>query len=172
MMKKITRSIVAFFLTMVFVMSGVVVQGAPVINSGVAEPVATANIEGWPAAPETFSETAVLLDADTGAVLYDKGKDELRYPASITKIMTALVALENSTLKEDVTFTETGIRDVTWDSGNIGMQLGEVMSMRSCLQAAIIYSANEVCAQMAEHVAGSEAQFFEMMNQRDRKSVV
>ena len=119
-----------------------------------------------PAVPDTFSETAVLMDADTGEVLYDKGMNEIRYPASITKLMSLLLAVENSTLDEQVVFTETGVRDVTPDSGNINMQVGEVLSMESCLYAMSIRSANEVSAQVAEYIGGTEAHFIEMMNQR------
>ena len=64
------------------------------------------------------------MDADTGTILYNKGMDEKRYPASITKIMTALLALENSNLDDQVTFTEECLADQTSDSGNIGMQVG------------------------------------------------
>lgn len=153
------------FLTAALLASSVTVQAAAV-NNGTQAAVATDQVEGWPKAPAINSETAVLLDARTGGVVYDKGKDEIRYPASITKIMTLLVALENSSLKDQVTFTETGVRDVKADSSNIGMQVGEVLSMKDCLNAAIIQSANEVCAQVAEYVGGSEERFVEMMNQR------
>lgn len=128
--------------------------------------ISTNEIPGWPAGPEITSETGVLLDADTGTVLYSKGGDEIRYPASITKIMTLLLAVENCPLREDVVFTETGTRDISWDSGNIGMQVGEIMSMKSCLYALVIRSANEVAAQIAEHVGGTEQNFIDMMNQR------
>ena len=110
--------------------------------------ISTNEISGWPAGPEITSETGVLMDADSGTLLYSKGGDEIRYPASITKIMTLLLAVENCSLKEDVVFTETGTRDISWDSGNIGMQVGEVMSMRACLYALVIRSANEVAAQL------------------------
>lgn len=142
---------------------------AVTVNFGTPAAVATDNIQGWPKGPDTVSETAVLIDADTGAVLYDKGMDEYRYPASTTKIMTVLTAIENSSPKDTVTFTETGVRDVTWDSSNIGMKLGETITMKDCWFAAIIKSANEVCAQMAEYVGGTEAQFIEMMNQRAKE---
>ena len=128
--------------------------------------ISTNEISGWPAGPEITSDTGVLMDADSGILLYAKGADELRYPASITKIMTLLVAVENSSLDDQVTFTETGVRDVTWDSGNIGMQVGEVMSMEDCLYALFIKSANEVAAQIAEYVGGTEQNFIDMMNQR------
>ena len=130
--------------------------------------ISTNEISGWPAGPEITSETGVLMDADSGTLLYSKGGDEIRYPASITKIMTLLLAVENCSLKEDVVFTETGTRDISWDSGNIGMQVGEVMSMRACLYALVIRSANEVAAQIAEHVGGTEQHFVDMMNERAR----
>ena len=94
-------------------MSSATAQAATVTADGTPAPVASDSIAGWPAAPAVTSETAVLIDADTGAVLYDKGMDEYRYPASTTKIMTLLVAIENSSPKDIVTFTETGIRDLT-----------------------------------------------------------
>lgn len=142
---------------------------AVTVNFGTAAAVATDSIQGWPKAPDTVSETAVLMDAETGAVLYDKGMNELRYPASITKIMTVLTAVENSSPEDSVTFTETGVRDVNWDSTNIGMQLGETITMKDCWYAAIIKSANEVCAQMAEYIGGTEAKFIEMMNQKAKE---
>ena len=110
MIKKVWRAAVLGLA--LFLGSGTTVQ-AVTVNFGTAAAVATDNIQGWPKAPETASETAVLIDADTGAVLYDKGMDEYRYPASTTKIMTLLVAVENSSPRDTVTFTETGVRDVT-----------------------------------------------------------
>lgn len=166
MTKKICRGI-AFAIT-AFLAAAQPVKAAAV-NFGTAASVNSDSIPNWPKGPDTVSETAVLIDADTGAVLYDKGKDELRYPASTTKMMTVLVAMENSKPKDSVTFTETGIRDITWDSAHINMKLGETITMKDCWYAAIIASANEVCAQMAEHVGGTEAQFVEMMNQKAQK---
>ena len=145
------------------------VQAAAVTANGTPAVVATNNIQNWPAGPEINSEAAVLIDADTGAVLYDKGMNECRYPASTTKLMTLLLAIENSSPKDTVTFTETGVRDVTWDSSNINAQLGEQMTMKDCWFAAYIKSANEVCAQIAECVGGTEANFVDMMNQRAKE---
>ena len=153
----------------VILVSSVTVQASMVTTNGTPAAVATDSIQIWPAAPAVTSETAVLMDADTGAILYDKGKDEYRYPASTTKLMTLLLAIENSSPKDVVTFTETGIRDVTWDSSNINAQLGETMTMKDCWYAAYIKSANEVCAQIAEYVGGTEANFVEMMNQKAEK---
>ena len=128
--------------------------------------VDTNKIQGWPQAADIASDTGILMDADTGTVLFDKGGDQQRYPASITKIMTLLVAVENSSMDEQVTFTETGVRNVAADSSNINSKIGEVMTMQDCLHALMIISANDAAAQIAEHVGGTEQNFIDMMNQR------
>lgn len=168
-MKKGIYRIAAGVGAAMILVSSATAQAASVTANGTPAPVATDSIANWPQAPAVTSETAVLIDAETGAVLYDKGMDECRYPASTTKLMTLLVAIENSSPKDIVTFTETGIRDVTWDSSNINAQLGETMTMKDCWMAAYIKSANEVCAQIAETVGGTEANFVEMMNQRAKE---
>ena len=165
MNKRIYRIAAGVCAAMILV-SSATVQAASVTTNGTPAPVVTDSIAGWPAAPAITSETAVLIDAETGAVLYDKGMDECRYPASTTKLMTLLVAIENSSPRDIVTFTETGVRDVTWDSSNINAKLGETMTMKDCWMAAYIQSANEVCAEIAETVGGTEAGFVEMMNQK------
>lgn len=164
MKKRNYKSLTAVVLLLALLTGTIQVQAAPAVNNGTMGQVTYD--PSLPAPPDTFSETAVLMDAETGAVLYGKGQDDIRYPASITKLMTLLLAVENASLEDQVTFTETGIREVTPDSGNIGMQLGEVMSMESCLYAAIIQSANEVSTQIAEYVGGTEEHFIEMMNQK------
>lgn len=136
------------------------------IDNGASYPVESNTINGWPQGPDLYSETAVLMDADTGAILYNKGMDEKRYPASITKIMTALLALEHTSLDDSVTFSEECLADQTSDSGNIGMQVGEVLTMRQCLLALMIQSANDVATQIAVHVSGSVAAFADLMNQK------
>ena len=94
MIRKICKKATIWLLAGVIGLSAVTVQAAEVDN-GASYPITTNAIEGWPQGPDTYSETAVLMDADTGTILYNKGMDEKRYPASITKIMTALLALEN-----------------------------------------------------------------------------
>ncbi|MGI6010605.1 MAG: D-alanyl-D-alanine carboxypeptidase family protein [Ruminococcus sp.] len=141
-------------------------MGQPVwaqVNNDEKYSIASNEISGWPQGADVYSETAVLIEADTGLVLYDKGKDEPRYPASITKVMTALLALENSSLDEEVTFTETGLERI-YEGTNINMQVGEVLTMEQCLYAIMIKSANEVAAQVAEHVGGTQDAFVDMMN--------
>ena len=95
----------------VILVSSATAQAATVTANGTPAPVASDSIAGWPAAPAVTSETAVLIDADTGAVLYDKGMDEYRYPASTTKLMTLLVAIENSSPKDIRRQRQMCIRD-------------------------------------------------------------
>ena len=165
MKKKRYKKLTAILAAVLLLCSGIPVMAAEV-NNGTTYPVSTDAIANWPQGPDTYSETAVLMDADTGAILYNKGMDEKRYPASITKIMTALLALEHSSLDEEVTFTEECLADQTSDSGNLGMKVGEVLTMRQCLMALMIRSANDVATQIAVHVAGSVSAFADMMNQR------
>lgn len=165
MKKKRYKKLTAVLAAVLLLCSGIPVMAAEV-NNGTTYPVSTNAIANWPQGPDTYSETAVLMDADTGAILYNKGMDEKRYPASITKIMTALLALEHSSLDEEVTFTEECLADQTSDSGNLGMKVGEILTMRQCLMALMIRSANDVATQIAVHVAGSVSAFADMMNQR------
>lgn len=130
-----------------------------------AADVTTDAIPGWPKGPEPFySDTAVLIEASTGAVLYDKGMDEIRYPASITKIMTTIIALENSNLTDTVTFTDTACALAIPGNAKIDAKPGEVLTMEQCLYAVMLASANEVACQVAIQIAGSEAAFADMMN--------
>ena len=159
------KKILAVILGCVFIGAGAVsAYGAVDLNT--AGTVTSDQITGWPAAPAITSDTAVVMDNETGRVLYDKGADLQRYPASITKLMTLLVAAEHSAMDEQVTFTATGVRNVNADSSNIGTQVGEIISMEDCLYALILSSANDVAAQIAEHIGGTEQAFIDMMNQK------
>lgn len=122
---------------------------------------------GWPSAPEISSASGVLMEASTGQVLFDKSMDEIRYPASTTKIMTALIILENiSDLNQNVTFTDVILPDLAPGNSTINAQVGEVLTVEQCLYAIMLASANEVCTQMAVQVAGSVENFTAMMNAR------
>lgn len=164
-MKRIYRSVAAGILICAILMMTVGVQASAVEN-GASYSISTNSISEWPQGPKIYAETAILMDADTGAILYNKGMDEKRYPASITKIMTCMLALEHSSLDEQVTFTETCQADQVAGSGNAGMQVGEVLTMRQCLLLLMIRSANDVATQIAEHVGGSVEAFVDMMNQK------
>ena len=120
--------------------------------------------EYWPQDPETESPNAIVMEESTGTVLYDKNSTEQHCPASITKIMTTLLALENCSLDETVTFSKEAVYN-THGSG-ISRDVGEQMTMEQCLYAVMLESANECAYAVAEHVGGTVENFVQMMNDR------
>lgn len=128
--------------------------------------IETNNLPEWPQGPEINSRTACLMDANTGAVLYNKSMTEKMYPASTTKVLTALLAIENSSLDEVVVFTETGVAEAYSGSSNLNTKVGEEFTMEECLYALMLKSANDFASQIAEHVGGSVEGFCQMMNDR------
>lgn len=151
----------AVFLT---VMS-VVLQGVSVCATGEEHP-ATGPDFAMDAftAPAVVAESAILMDIDTSVILYEKNIHTKRYPASVTKLLTCLVAAENSEPTDMVTFSHEAVFGIERGSNNIGIDEGEQLSMRDCYYAALLESANEVSAGIAEHVGGSAEGFAEMMN--------
>ncbi len=127
-------------------------------------PVQTNEIPGWPQGPAIGAQSAILMDAQTGTILYAKGIDERHYPASTTKIMTCLLAIENSDLDEIVTFSHEAVFSIEPGSSNIGMDEGESITMNQALHGILILSANEVANAVGEHVAGDAQSFVDMMN--------
>ncbi len=129
---------------------------------------ATTTEEGnsWPEGPNVFAESAIVMEASTGLILYEKNMNEVHYPASITKIMTALLAIENSNMGEVVTFSKKAVFDVDLDSSRIGIDVGEQLTMQQSLYGILLESANEVSYAVAEHVAGSAEEFAKMMTER------
>lgn len=129
---------------------------------GSAAPVLASDY--WPEGTEVLSPNAIVMELTTGTVLYEKNSLEQHYPASITKILTTLVALENSDLSEIVTFSDESI-DNTIGSG-IARDYGEQMTMEQCLYAVMLESANECAYAVAEHVGGTVENFVKMMNEK------
>lgn len=130
------------------------------------DPIETNQLLNWPQGSDINSGTACLMSADTGAVLYNKKMLEKMYPASTTKVMTVLVALENAELDEKVVFTETGVAEAYSGSSNLYTQVGEEFTLEDCLYALMLKSANDFASQVAEHVGGSVEAFCQMMNEK------
>lgn len=128
--------------------------------------VETNELNGWPEGPMLGAQSAVLMDADTGAILYEKNVYEHLYPASTTKLMTALIALEHTTMDETVTFSKDSIFNIESSSSRIGIDVGEKLTMEQCLYGLLLGSANEVAYAIAEHVGGDYQSFVDMMNER------
>lgn len=119
--------------------------------------------EYWPDQPAVESASAIVMELSTGTILYEKNITDKHYPASITKILTTLIALEHSDLNEVVTFSKEAI-DNTRGGSSIARDYGEQMTMEYCLYGVMLASANECAYAVAEHVGGSLEGFVEMMN--------
>lgn len=128
--------------------------------------VTTNGIQGWPQASDISSTAAIVMETSTNTVLYSKNADQALYPASAVKVMTCLMALENSSLDDQVTMTATGVSGVTDGGANISAQLDEVFTMEQCLYAIMVASANDIALQVAEHTSGSVEDFVAAMNTR------
>jgi len=113
--------------------------------------------------PQVLAEAAILVEADTGQVLYAKNPDARMYPASTTKILTALIVLERCDLDEKVR-VPSGFTGV--DGTAIYLREGEVLTVRDLLYALLVHSANDVAVALAEHVAGSVPAFTGLMNEK------
>lgn len=135
-------------------------------------PVETNQYINWPAGPEIGAEAAILMEVNTGAVLYAKNIDEQLYPASITKILTALIAYEKCDMNEMVTFSSDAIHSINWrEDANMGINVGDSITMEQCLYGLLVGSANEAAYAIAEHICGEgnvEA-FSDLMNQKAKE---
>ncbi len=118
--------------------------------------------------PEIASEGAVLMDAATGQVLFGKNEHQQFYPASITKVMTALLVLERCRLDEVVTFSKTATTNLESGASALGIVEGDQLTVEQCLYGFLLKSANEIGNGLAEHVAGSISGFADLMNQKAR----
>lgn len=128
------------------------------------------SIQGWPQGPQIYGHSAIVMDMDSGAVLYEKAADDQHYPASITKLLTALVALENSQPDDEVYFSEDSVAFMEYGDASIGMTPGEILSMNDALYGMLLASANEVSYAIAESVGklmgGDYNTFIQAMNDR------
>lgn len=131
--------------------------------------VETNEIRNWPEGPMIGAEAAILMEPDTGTILYAKNIHEELYPASTTKLMTGLLALENSSMDDIVTFSYDSIHNIESTSSRIGIDVGEQLTMEQCLYGLLLGSANEVAYAIAEHVGHSYKNFVQMMNDRARE---
>jgi len=131
-----------------------------------AETIQSNSVDGWPDGPEIGAEGAILIEAETGTILYEKNCHEELYPASTTKILTCLLAAENCNMDETVEFSNNAIYSVPADGSNMGMDVGEALSMEDALYGILVLSANETANAVAEHISGSVEEFTKLMNKR------
>ncbi|MCL2865234.1 MAG: D-alanyl-D-alanine carboxypeptidase [Lachnospiraceae bacterium] len=133
-------------------------------------PPETNRIADWPEGPHIYGHAAILMEMNSGAILYAKRAEQRFYPASITKLLTTLVALENSNLEDVIVFSEESIAFLQWDYAHISVQPGEELTMEQALYALLLASANEVGYGIAETIGtamgGDHDTFLEQMNTR------
>ena len=118
--------------------------------------------------PNITGQYGVTIDADTGEILYGKREDERSYPASIAKMMTTLLLLENVKEDEEITVTENAIKTES-QSKKIKLRAGEKLKRDEALKLMLIISADPIAESIAEHIAGSKNEFVKMMNARAKE---
>lgn len=138
-----------------------------------AMPVQSNEIEDWPQAPGTYGEAAIVMEVESGAILYAKNIDDHHFPASITKLLTALVALENGQFADPVVFSHESLAFLEPGDAYIGMKEGNQITLEQALYATLLASANEGAYAVAENVGKNlghdYAWFLEQMNNRCRE---
>lgn len=117
------------------------------------------------AVPETYSETYVVMDATTGQVLLEKDMNKQMYPASITKILTAAIALRDGNLDDEWEMSYKATHSIDYDSTHIALTEGEIVSVRSLVYTMMIESANDSANGLAEYIAGDIDDFPAIMNE-------
>ncbi len=119
-------------------------------------------------APDLNAGACIVVEATTGQVVYEKNSTEKMYPASTTKMMTALIAFEHGSLDDKITCSSTAIYHNTLipDGSTAGLKAGEELTLRDVLYCLLLPSANEAACVLAEYVAGTVENFVVVMNQR------
>ena len=112
------------------------------------------------------AKAALLIDLNTGRTVYEQDADVRVYPASLTKIMTCLLALENGNLSDVITVDESALTGLDQDSSVVGLKVGEQITLENLLYCMMVSSGNDAANVVAEYIAGSVADFVRMMNER------
>ena len=115
------------------------------------------------------SEAALIMESSTGKVIYEKNGNEIKYPASTTKIMTAILAIENCELDELATASEYAITSIPYGYATADIRVGESLSIKDLLYVLMLHSANESAIIIAEHISGSVNEFSKLMNQKAKE---
>ena len=136
------------------------------VDSVLYQQVDSNTLEKWPEGPSIYSESGIVMDMDSGAILYAKNIDDKHYPASITKVLTALVALENTEMTDTVTFAWEDISFLEYGDAHIAMKEGEEISMEEAMYGMLLASANEVSHAIGRNTAGGYDNFINMMNEK------
>ncbi len=120
----------------------------------------------WPIEPEISGKSSILIEVESGGVIYSSEPDKELYPASITKIMTGLLAVENLNLTDNITFTQEMLESIPYDAAILGVSAGETMTVEDCLYALMLRSCNDIAIALAYEISGDEVEFGKLMTQR------
>ena len=164
--KKIHSGLIALGLCCSLFLQTPVLAAEETADAAAVSAISTNDIAGWPQGPDITSTAAVIMEDSTNTTLYAKNMEQVLYPGATVKVMTTLLALENTQLSDQVTMTATGVPGVTDGGANISAQIDEVFTVEQCLYAIMLASANDVALQLAEHIGGSVDGFVQMMNAR------
>lgn len=116
--------------------------------------------------PTIYSPSAILIDSNTGNILYEKNSNTPMFPASTTKVLTAIIAIESCDLNEKITASNNAISSIKKGYTNAKIQANEQLSMNDLLYALLLKSANEAANVIAEHIGGSTQNFANIMNDK------
>lgn len=166
-MKKMLAVFLALILTFTFVTPAYATGATGDEEATTEHPETTEYPDDPSRAPDLVCGAAIVMDAGTGQILYEKNAYDKKYPASITKILTILVALEHGVnFDETISMSENAIWGIERDSTNIGLDVGEKVTVRDIMYATLVESANECAYAVAELVAGNIESFADLMNKR------
>lgn len=152
----------------------VLVSAVTLFAGGLVQPAEVqAKKNAWPKGPEINAPNAVVMEVNTGTVLYKKKEHERHYPASITKILTTLLTIENCDMNEIITFSADAVYKNEGDTSNIARDLNEEMTVEQTLYGVMLESANECAYAAAEHVGqklgGDYQTFIDLMNKKAKE---
>lgn len=164
------KFMVSILLGLNLLVQGTVLPASSCFIPNVTVPLSpAAQTDTAPAADLNISApSAILMEAFTGAVVYEKNSHEARHPASVTKIMTLLLifdALSSKQISLDDTVTVSEYA-ASMGGSQVFLEPGETQTVETMIKCISVASANDACVAMAEHVAGSESEFVRMMNER------
>ena len=166
-MKKQFKYLISFLMIFLILLSGNLNSFAEETEEVTTEYPKTTEYPDEPGRmPDTVGEACIVMDATTGQILYERNAYQQMYPASITKIMTSLLAIENGNMNDTIIMSDTAVWGIERGSSHIALDVGEEINFEDALYAVLLVSANEAAWGVAEHIAGSLENFCDMMNQK------
>lgn len=141
-------------------------QATQAVNEVTSADTSTDNAVNLLPEPSIVAEAGILMEGTSGQILYEKNPHETLSPASITKLMTALLAIESLSPEDTLTFSDEALTSISSDTSRIGMREGETITVNDALHGLLLMSANDVANGLAEKTSGSIDSFVYKMNQR------